>query len=153
MDKYSQRIIELLTIYLKRRPRKKDMVAIQVGNLIFEDKHSYKKFRKLDKYIKIVDKCVEKGYIQVEDFFNMLRVVEVKQTRHNGFLDLFDLFPNSRNLIFISPDVTYDKTLYKIGSRFFGKFDVINERGERVNIFTGCCYESFGHSTFGLVDK
>ena len=83
----------------------------------------------------------------------MLRVVEVKQTRHNGFLDLFDLFPNSRNLIFISPDVTYDKTLYKIGSRFFGKFDVINERGERVNIFTGCCYESFGHSTFGLVDK
>ena len=104
MDKYSQRIIELLTIYLKRRPRKKDMVAIQVGNLIFEDKHSYKKFRKLDKYIKIVDKCVEKGYIQVEDFFNMLRVVEVKQTRHNGFLDLFDLFPNSRNLIFISPE-------------------------------------------------
>ena len=133
--------------------RKKDELPFKVGNLIFEDKHSYKKFRKLDKYIKIVDKCVEKGHIQVEDFFNKLRLVEVKQTRHNGYLELFDLFPNSRNFLFISPDVIYDKTLNKIGSRFFRKFDVINERGERVNIFNGHCFETFGHSIFGLVDK
>ena len=153
MDKQLQRISEAFIIYLKKIPRKKNMEPIQVGNLLFEDKHTYKKLCKLDKYIKIVDKCLEKGYLQVDDLFSMLRLVEVKQFTDDGYLELFDLFPNSRNLITISYGVVKDKSLYEIGRRFFRKFDVINESGENVNIFTGDCHVPLGNTIFGLVDK
>ena len=154
MNRKHRETIDLLIQYLKRRPFKMEkMEIIQVGNLLFDDKCTYKKLRKLDKYIKIVDKCVEKGYIKSDDIFDEIRLVEVKQIRDKGYLELFDLFPNSRNLINIQFGVVYDKSLNYIGEKFFRKFSVMNDRGEDVNIFTGRCYEPLGHSIFGLVDK
>ena len=132
MDKYSQRIIELLTIYLKRRPRKKDMGAIQVGNLIFESKEEYDRYDYIDDNINKVEKCVEDGLISAYVYFNSIRDITVKQTCLGGWQELYELFPNAADLVIIVDDEMYDKTDNQIGSRFFNKIYVKDEKGRGI---------------------
>ena len=130
MDKSYQRLRLIMPFTIPHKKlTKKEMTPKQVGNLVFENKEVYKNYRKIDKYIQIIIKCAEKGDIEVSSYFNELPDIKVQPICRNAWLEVYDLFPNSRNLIFISADEKYDKTKEKIGSRFFNKFCFKNERG------------------------
>lgn len=133
MEKSYQRLRLIMPFTIgHKKLTKKEMAPKQVGNLLFENKEDYKNYRKIDKYIKILNKCVERGDIEAARYFNNLPDIKVQPICRNAWLEVYDLFPNSRNLIFISPDEKYDKTKDKIGSRFFNKFCFKDERGRRI---------------------
>ena len=131
MEKSYQRLrlIAPLSIY---RPslRRKEMTPMQVGNLVFYHKEYYQIYRKLDKYTKILIKCAEKGEIDVGEYFYYLPEMKVYPIIPNAEFEVYDLFPNMRNLI--SPDEKTDCTKDKLGLRFFSKFCFKDERNRRI---------------------
>ena len=83
--------------------RRKEMTPKQVGNLVFYHKNYYNVYRKLDKYAKILIKCIEKGEIEdVGEYFYYLPEMKVYPIIRDAWLEVYDLFPNMRKLI--SPD-------------------------------------------------
>ena len=131
MEKSYQRLRLIMPLCARRgRLTRKEMTPKQVGNLVFYHKDYYKIYRKLDKYVKILIKCVEKGEIGVGRYFYNLPDLKVHPIIPNAWLEVYDLFPNMRNLI--SPDEKTDCTKDKIGLRFFSKIFFKDERDRRI---------------------
>ena len=131
MEKSYQRLRLIMPLCARReRLTRKEMTPKQVGNLVFYHKDYYKIYRRLDKYVKILIKCVEKGEIGVGRYFYNLPDLKVHPIIPNAWLEVYDLFPNMRNLI--SPDEKTDCTKDKIGLRFFSKFCFKDERDRRI---------------------
>lgn len=128
----NMKIIMQATTVLLKKPRKKDKIPYKVGNLIFESKEEYDRYNYIDDNINKVDKCVEDGLIPAYAYFNSIRDINVKQTCLGGCQELYDLFPNAADLIIIVDDEMYDKTNNKIGSRFFNKIHVEDEKGRGI---------------------
>ena len=124
-------IMQATTVFRKKQ-RKKDKVPFQVGNLIFESEEEYVIFKHIDDNISIVDECIEDGLISAYAYFNLIRDINVKQTFWGGWQELYELFPNVAELICIADDEMYDNNLNEIGSRFFHKIHVKDEKGRGI---------------------
>ena len=128
----NMKIIMQATTVLRKKPRKKDKIPFEVGNLIFESKEEYDRYNYIDDNIRIVDKCIEDGPISADAYFNSIRDINVKQTFWGGWQELYELFPNAAELIYIVDDEMYDKNNNEIGSRFFNKIYVKDEKGRGI---------------------
>lgn len=128
----NMKIIMQATTVLLRKPRKKDKIPYKVGNFIFESKEEYDRYDYIDDNIDKVEKCVEDGLISAYVYFNSIRDITVKQTCLGGWQELYELFPNAADLVIIVDDEMYDKTDNQIGSRFFNKIHVKDEKGRGI---------------------
>ena len=128
----NMKIIMQATTVLLKKPRKKDKIPYKVGNLIFESKEEYDRYNYIDDNINKVEKCVEDGLISAYDYFNSIRDITVKQICLGGWQELYELFPNAADLVIIVDDEMYDKTDNQIGSRFFNKIYVKDEKGRGI---------------------
>ena len=117
----------------RKKQKKKDKVPFEVGNLIFESKEDYELFEYIDDNISIVDKCIEDGLISPVSYFYSIIDIRVIQTFWGGEQELYELFPNAADLIFIADDEMYDRNVNEIGSRFFHKIHLMDEKVRRKN--------------------
>ena len=117
----------------RKKQKKKDKVPFEVGNLIFESKEDYELFEYIDDNISIVDKCIEDGLISAGAYFNSIIDIRVRQTFWSGEQELYELFPNAADLIYIADDEMYDSNVNEIGSRFFHKIYLMDEKVRRKN--------------------
>ena len=126
-------IMQATTVFRKKQ-RKKDKVPFEVGNLIFESKEEYDIFKHIDDNIRIVDKCIEDGLISADAYFNLIININVKQTFWGGWQELYELFPNAAELIYIDDDddEMFDRNDNEIGSRFFNKIYLKDEKGRGI---------------------
>ena len=121
-------IMQATTVFRKKQ-RKKDKIPFEVGNLIFDSKEEYEIFKHIDDNIRIVDKCIQDGLISADAYFNSIININVKQTFWGGRQELYELFPNVAELIYIVDDEMYDRNNNEIGSRFFNKIYLKDEKG------------------------
>ena len=124
-------IMQATTVFRKKQ-RKKDKVPFEVGNLIFESKEEYEIFKHIDDNIRIVDKCIEDGLILADAYFYSIININVKQTFWGGWQELYELFPNAAELIYIVDDEMFDRNDNEIGSRFFNKIYLKDEKGRGI---------------------
>ena len=124
-------IMQATTIFRKKQ-RKKDKVPFEVGNLIFESEEEYVIFKHIDDNIRIVDECIEDGLISAYAYFSLIRDINVKQTFRGGWQELYELFPNAADLIYIVDDEMFDRNDNEIGSRFFHKIHIKDEKGRGI---------------------
>ena len=124
-------IMQATTVFRKKQ-RKKDKIPFEVGNLIFESKEEYEIFKHIDDNIRIVDKCIEDGLISADAYFYSIINISVRQTFWGGWQELYELFPNAADLIYIVDDEMFDRNDNKIGSRFFNKIYLKDEKGRGI---------------------
>ena len=124
-------IMQATTLFRKKQI-KKDKVPFEVGNLIFDSKDQYDIFKHIDDNINIIDECIEDGLISAHVYFNLIRDINVRQTFWGGWQELYELFPNAADLIYIADDEMYDNNLNELGSRFFHKIHVKDEKGRGI---------------------
>jgi len=101
----------------------------QVGGLIFSSKKQYEFFKKLDeKIVYIVKKLNKKedGIKRLEELFNKIGKMDVKETYEGASEETDGLFPNATELLCyeFSPGLVLD---YKAACLFFEKFNYIRE--------------------------
>ena len=120
------------TTALRKKQRKKDKIPFEVGSLIFESKEEYDIFSHIDDIIGIVDECIEEDLISAVTYFKLIMEINVKQTFWGGWMELFELFPNAAELICIVDDDMYDSSFNEVGSRFFHKINLLDEKGRRI---------------------
>ena len=126
MDKKRKKINALIK-YLKRKPKEVDLAPKRKGALSFDTKDNYKKYRMLDKHIKLVAKAINEGYITSDYFFKSIKQIKVRN--YYGKSELFALFSNSAKMLLFST------SKYKeVGRRFFRKFVFENPFGHEVDI-------------------
>ena len=126
-------IMQATTVFRKKQ-RKKDKVPFEVGNLIFDSKEEYDIFNYIDDNIRIVDECIEDGLISAYAYFSLIRDINIKQTFWGGWEELYELFPNAAELIYIVDDEMYDRNDNEIGSRFFNKIHIKDEKGRGITL-------------------
>ena len=124
--------LSLIAPFSVSRPflARKDMTPIQIGNLVFYHKPYYEIYKKLDRYMKILIKCAERGEIDVDEYFYYLPDLKVYPIVRDSWLEVYDLFPSMRKLI--SPEEKTDCTKDKIGLRFFSKIIFKDDRNRRL---------------------
>ena len=144
MDTKQQKKIDSLIKYLKREPREVDMAPKRKGYLSFDTKDNYKKYRMLDKHIKLVAKCIDEGYITSDKLFSSFNRMEVRN--YDGKLELYVLFPNVAKMV-LSPS-SINRIL---GWHFLNKFDFLNTYGQEINIDNLRLEEPRDRSNFDLV--
>ena len=126
-------IMQATTVFRKKQ-RKKDKIPFEVGNLIFDSKEEYDIFNYIDDNIRIVDECIEDGLISADAYFNLIIDINVKQTFWGGWQELYELFPNAAELIYIVDDEMFDRNDNEIGSRFFHKIHIKDEKGRGITL-------------------
>lgn len=152
MNRKHQEKIDLLINFLKREPKDKDLVPKRKDYLSFDSKDSYKKYRMLDKHIKLVAKCLFEGLITFDDFFSSFERIRVRVRVKNCYVGLrmriYVLFPNSAEM------VLYSSLKYKeVGKSFFNKFDFENAFGIEVDIDNIVQRSICGGHEFDLVEN
>ena len=120
------------TTALRKKQRKKDKIPFEVGNLIFESKEEYEIFSHIDDIIGIVDEFIEEDLISAVSYFKLIMEINVKQTFWGGWRELFELFPNAAELICIADGDMYDSNVNELGSRFFHKINLQDEKGRPI---------------------
>ena len=121
------------TRFLRKKQKKKDKVPFKVGNLIFESREDYELYKYIDDNISIVDKCIEDDLISASHYFSLIEDIRVIQTFWSGEQELYELFPNAADLIFFVDDDMYDSNVNEIGSFFFHKIHLMDEKVKRKN--------------------
>ena len=70
MNEKQKKKIDALIKFLKREPKKRDLLAeVLVGRMAFENRDLYKKYQMIDKHIKLIVKCLDEEYITYNYFF------------------------------------------------------------------------------------
>ena len=134
MDKAKENmeIIMQVTTLFRKKQIKKDKVPFEVGNLIFDSKEEYDTFKHIDDNISVIDECIEDGLISARVYFSLIKDINVRQTFWGGCQELYEMFPNAADLIYIADDEMYDNNLNELGSRFFHKIHVKDEKGRGI---------------------
>ena len=96
----------------------------RVGGLIFDSEEDYLNFKRLDEKINQVVQSVKDGSIDLEDYFNNIRSINVEESYFYAREELDGLFINATYLL-IYEDTRFDND-YKVGRYFFDKINVIN---------------------------
>ena len=95
----------------------------QVGGLIFDSEADYKLFEEIDNNISLIVKSVENGNIHLDEVFNNVKNINVKETYYNAAEELEGLFDNATGLLCYGG--TRFTTDYKVGCCFFNKINTI----------------------------
>ena len=125
--------IDILIKFLKSKPKKEDLVPKKKDCLYFDSKDSYKKYRVLDRHIKLVAKCLFEGIITFDDFFSSFEKIRVKVGVYGYDINLrtriYVLFPNSAEMMLYSSLKNKE-----VGKSFFNNFYFENFWGVEVDI-------------------
>ena len=95
----------------------------KIGGLIFDSEDDYQLFKDIDRNIKQTVKSVEDGDIDLKEFFNKVKRINVKESYSNASEELEGLFMNVTKLLCY--EGTRFVTDYKVGCCFFDKINII----------------------------
>ena len=95
----------------------------KVGGLIFDSEYDYQLFKDIDRNIKQTVKSVEDGSIDLKEFFNKIKKINVKESYYDANEEMDGLFKNTTHLL--SYEDTRFVTEYKVGCCFFDKINII----------------------------
>ena len=95
----------------------------KVGGLIFDSEDDYQLFKDIDRNIKQTVKSVEDGSIDLKEFFNKIKKINVKESYYDAMEEMDGLFKNATKLLCYKG--TRFETDYKVGCCFFDKINII----------------------------
>ena len=95
----------------------------KVGGLIFDSEDDYQLFKDIDRNITQTVKSVEDGSIDLKEFFNKVKRINVKESYYDAREEMDGLFKNATNLLCY--EGTRFVTDYKVGCCFFDKINII----------------------------
>ena len=99
------------------------MEGFKIGGLIFDSKDDYQLFKNIDENITQTVKSLEEGSINLEEVFNKVKNITVKECYYDAREELDDLFENTTKLL------CYEGTRfnidYEVGCCFFRKINII----------------------------
>ena len=96
----------------------------EIGGLIFDSSDDYFYLKNIDINIKSTSKLIEDGCFSLEDFFNKIKIINVRESYYDAREELYGLFKNSTDLL------CYEDTRfvndYEVGRCFFSKINIIS---------------------------
>ena len=95
----------------------------KVGGLVFDSEDDYQLFKDIDRNITQTVKSVEDGSIDLKEFFNKVKRINVEESYSNASEELEGLFMNAIKLLCY--EGTRFVTDYKVGCCFFDKINII----------------------------
>ena len=95
----------------------------KVGGLIFDSEDDYHLFIDIDRTIRQTVNSVKNGSIDLEEFFNKIKNINVKETYCEAREEMDGIFRNAIDLLCYED--TYFVTEYKVGRCFFKKINII----------------------------
>lgn len=105
--------------------------SFKIGGLIFDSLNDYQLFKDIDRNINQTVNSVNNGNIDLIEFFNKIKNINVKETYCDASEEMDDLFRNATTLL------CYENTRYKndyeVGKCFFDKINIL--RFNDSNIF------------------
>ena len=100
----------------------------KVGGLIFESEEDYQLLKDIDKNISQIVKSVEDGSIDIKEYFNKIKIINIKESYYDAMEEMEGLFKNAINLL------CYQGTIfdidYKVGCCFFNRINIIEYYNE-----------------------
>ena len=96
----------------------------KVGGLIFESEDDYLLFKNIDRNIKQTVELVKRGIIDLEEFFNKIKKINVKESYYDAREEMDGMFGNVIELLF-DESIRF-RTDYKVGCCFFNKINIID---------------------------
>ena len=97
--------------------------TFKVGGLIFDSEDDYQLFKNIDLNIKQTVELVEDGSIDINEFFNKVKKINVKESYYDAAEEMDGLFENVTQLLCY--EGTRFQTDYKVGCCFFDKINII----------------------------
>ena len=97
--------------------------TFKVGGLIFDSENDYQLFKDIDRNITQTVKSVEDGSIDLKEFFNKVKRINVKESYYDAREEIDGLFKNATKLLCY--EGTRFDTDYKVGCCFFDKINII----------------------------
>ena len=94
-----------------------------VGGLIFDSVNDYLLFKDIDRNIKQTVKSVEDSSIDLKEFFNKIKKINVKESYYDAREEMDGLFKNATYLLCY--EGTIFVTNYKVGCCIFSKINII----------------------------
>ena len=95
----------------------------KVGGLIFDSEDDYQLFKDIDRNITQTVKSVEDGSIDLKEFFNKVKRINVKESYYDAREEMDGLFKNATSLLCF--EGTRLESYYKVGCCFFDKIIII----------------------------
>ena len=95
----------------------------KVGGLIFDSEDDYQLLKNIDLNIKQTVELVEEGIIDMNEFFNKVKKINVKESYYDAAEEMDGLFENVIKLLCY--EGTRFETDYKVGCCFFDKINII----------------------------
>ena len=95
----------------------------KVGGLIFDSEDDYQLFKDIDRNIFQTVKSVNDGRIDLEEVFNKIKKISVKEISYDAREYLYGIFKNATDLLCY--EGTRFVTDYKVGCCFFDKINII----------------------------
>ena len=95
----------------------------KVGGLIFDSEDEYQLLKNIDRNISETVKSVENGDINLQEVFNNIKKISVRETYYEAAEEMDGLFSNATGLLCY--EGTRFDTVYKVGRCFFRKINVI----------------------------
>ena len=95
----------------------------KVGGLIFESEEDYQLLKDIDKNISQIVKSVEDGSIDLKEYFNKFKIINIKECYYDAMEEMEGLFKNATELLCY--EGTRFNTDYKVGCCFFDKINTI----------------------------
>ena len=95
----------------------------KVGGLIFDSEDDYNLFIDIDRTIKQTVNLVNNGSIDLEEFFNKIKNINVKETYCEAREEMDGIFRNAIDLLCFED--TYLVNEYKVGCCFFRKINIL----------------------------
>ena len=105
----------------------------RVRGLTFDSEEDYLNFKRLDEKIKQVVQSVKDGSIDLKDYFDNIKSINIEENYPDAREELDGLFKNATDLI-IYKDIIFD-TENKVGRCFFNKINVVEYSGYKVDSY------------------
>ena len=117
-------------------------MGFKVGGLIFDSKDDYQLFKDIDRNIIQTAKLVKDGSIDLKEFFNKIKRINVKESYYDACKEMDDLFKNAKKLfsfkiVKCNDDYNIVKSNidYKVGFYFFDKINIVEYSESESNDF------------------
>ena len=95
----------------------------KIGGLIFDSKDDYLLFKNIDLNITQTVQLMKDGIIDINEFFNNIKKINVKESYYDAAEEMDGLFENVTQLLCY--EGTRFQTDYKVGCCFFDKINII----------------------------
>ena len=107
----------------KNQEKKNISNPFKVGGLIFDSEDDYQLFKDIDRNITQTVKSVKDGSIDIKEYFNNVKKINVKESYYEAAEEMDGLFENATQLLCY--ENTRFKTDYKVGCYFFDNINII----------------------------